>query len=160
MPKINECDVKHIVVGLGPKTDILDTNPFTDWVKMDEFGQAAFLCTFATAGTNTGAGTFKIQAASDNTGTGAVDIEFRAKKCIALDTFDAPVFVAAGSTVPIVANKAIQQIIAVVRKEDLPSGKKWIAGKLLESVNDPITGNITILLDDPVVTNSVYPTQI
>lgn len=160
MPQFNSCDVKHVVLGHGPKTDALDTNPITDVVRMDGFGQATFIGMFVTAGTNTGTGTFKVQACDDAAGTNPVDIEFRGKVCIAGDTFSAPAQVAAGGTLAIAANKAVQVLVATVRKEDLPSGKKWICGKLTESTNDPITGAIAILLDDPVVTAKVYPTQI
>lgn len=138
-----------VVAGLAPSVDRYDTSPTTICVSLRIFQRALFILRQKTAGTNTGTATITMEACSDKTGTGATAIPFDYYKNEAVATSDAygALISATASGFVTTANK--DAIYAVeVRASDLPRGKPFLRMKLTETVNDPVAGDVIVIMGE------------
>lgn len=144
-----ESEYNVIFTSHAPKADLYDTNPVGTYVKS---GAGAFVRWFLqqkTAGTNTGTATVTVLAASDSSGTGATAVPFRYRKKtsgVSSDAFGAVTEVTATGFTTTANEDTIYEIELEVAR-GLIEGKPWVALKLTETVNDPVTGSVMGMID-------------
>jgi hypothetical protein len=128
-----------IVSSHSAAADRYNTNPVGDYLNAGKFEGVSFLLSQATAGTNTGTAVVTVQAASSDAGASAEAIPFRyRKKTTGASAVWGSVIEAAASGFTTTANEdTIYEI--EVKGDGLPEGKPFVAVKLTEGVNDPVT---------------------
>lgn len=125
----------QLIKALAPAADRYNTDPVSDYVNMAVADEITFLL-YQQGGT-TGKATVTVLAADDNAGTNAAGIAFKYRKVATGDS------AAVGAVTDVAAagfdtdaNK--DSIYAItVRAQDL-GGKKFVALKTTEAVNDPV----------------------
>lgn len=135
-----------VVAGIAPSVDIYNATPTSDVVSLRDYQTAVFILRQKTAGTNTGTATMTLEACSDASATGAEAIAFAYAKneaCPADDFGAWQAATAAGFTTT--ANKDAVYV-AEVKGSDLPRTKPFVRAKLTEVVNDPVAGDLIILV--------------
>jgi hypothetical protein len=124
--------------------DLYNGNPTTSWLTVANWRRLLFL---VIATPTTGQATIKVQAASDNAGTGAEDIPFRYRKSDSAgspaDKLEAYVDVAATGFQTDTAESHIYHI--EVDSDDLPDGKPFVALNFTEDVDAPVPGAVVCL---------------
>lgn len=142
------CEQHLIVTGIGQVADIFNGNPVSDVVSLKNFKKALFL--FSHSGGTTGTGNLKIQAVDNAAGSNAANVPFRyAKKTTgASDVWTAPALAVAADGVTTVAAEATIYALEV-NADDLPEAQSYVQCKLTEVVNDPVIGDLKIILCEP-----------
>jgi hypothetical protein len=120
--------------------DRYNTNPVGDYINTKGHDTITFLLSQATAGTNTGNATITVVAASDVSGTGAADqaFKYRKKTTGASSVWGAVTEVASTGFTTTANEDTIYEI--EIKADSLPDGKPFVALKLTETTNDPVSG--------------------
>jgi hypothetical protein len=128
-----------IVSSHSAAADRYNTNPVGDYLNAGKFEGISFLLSQATAGTNTGTAVVTVQAATDAAGAGAEAVPFRyRKKTTGASAVWGSVVEASASGFTTTANEdTIYEI--EVKGDGLPEGKPFVAVRLTEGVNDPVS---------------------
>jgi len=135
-----------VVAGIAPSVDIYNATPTSDVVSLRDYQTAAFILRQKTAGTNTGTATMTIEACSDASGSNPEAIAFPYAKNEACPADDFGAWLAATTAgFTTTANKDAVYV-AEVKGTDLPRGKPFVRAKLTEVVNDPVAGDLIILV--------------
>lgn len=125
--------------------DRYNTNPAGDYINAKYFDKIEWLLSQATAGTNTGTAVVTVLAATDASGTGATAVEFRyRKKTTAASAVWGAVTAATTSGFTTTANEDTIYEIELDCAQ-LAEGSNFVALKLTEGVNDPVTGCVIAL---------------
>jgi hypothetical protein len=124
----------------APGADGYNADPVGQYVNAKNGDAVAWLLQQKSAGTNTGTATITVLAATNNSGSGATAVPFRyRKKTTGTDkTAVGDVTYVSASGVTTTANENTQYEIEV-RADELPDGKPYVALKLTEAVNDPVS---------------------
>lgn len=140
---------KHLVVtGIAPVADIFNGNPTSDVVSLKNFEKVTFLVSH-TGGT-TGTGKIQVQAVDNPAGSNATALDFKyAKKATgASDTWGEVTDAVAATGVTTVATEVAIYAVEILAAA-LPEDQPYVQLKLTEVVNDPVTGAVLIVLDNP-----------
>lgn len=139
-----ESEYTGIFTSHAPKADLYDGNPAGTYVKGSAGAFIRWFLQQKTAGTNTGTATVTVLAASDSSGTGATAVPFRYRKKTTgtdKDAFGAVIEVAATGFTTTANEDTIYEIELEVSQNGI-DGKPWVALKLTETVNDPVSGAV------------------
>lgn len=119
--------------------DRYNANPAGDYINAKYFDRIEWLLSQATAGTNTGTAVVTVLAATLADGTGAEAVEFKyRKKTTGASAVMGAVTDATASGFTTTANEdTIYEI--ELESAKLPADKPFVALKLTEGVNDPVT---------------------
>jgi len=134
----------------APKADGYDSNPVGQYVNSKHGDFISWFLQQKTAGSNTGTATITVLAASDNSGTGATAVAFSYRKkttAPAVTAFGA-VTAATASGFTTVANEDTEYEIEV-NSRALPESLPYVALKLTEVVNDPVSVAVNGFITSP-----------
>jgi len=128
-----------IVNSHSARADRYDTNPTGDYLNAGRFEKISFLLSQASAGTNTGTAVVTVLAASTDAGANAEAVAFRYRKKTtgASAVWGSVIEVAAAGFTTTANEDTIYEI--EVPHDGLPDGKPFVALRLTEGVNDPVT---------------------
>lgn len=150
-----------VVAGVAPSVDVYNANPASDVISLKDYQTAVFILRQKTAGTNTGTATITIEAC-DSAAAGnpeAVAFAYAKNEACPADAFGAWTAATTSGFVT-TANKDAVYLIEV-RGIDLPRGKPFVRAQLTETVNDPVAGDVIILVTDgPEAGVNVLPTAV
>lgn len=134
-----------IINSHSPAADRYNTNPAGDYINTKYFDRVVFLLAQATAGTNTGTAVVTVLAGTDASGASGEAVEFKyRKKTTGASAVWGTITDATTSGFTTTANEdTIYEIEVEMAK--LPADKPFIALKLTEGVNDPVTGCVIAL---------------
>lgn len=120
--------------------DRYNANPAGDYINAKNFNKITWLLSQATAGTNTGNATVTLLMATAADGTGATAVAFKyRKKTTGASAVWGAVTEATSSGFTTTANEdTIYEI--EIESAKLDDGYNFVALKLTESTNDPVTG--------------------
>ena len=137
-------EFKVVSLALAPDADRYDSNPSTDWVRVDY--RAIFILSEGAGGTGTA--TITANNASDNAGTGTAAIAFRYRLMTTaggLDTWGA--FTSAASTGYLTIAGANKSVLIEIRRDELDSAKPFVSLTFTEAVNSPVDAGVVALAD-------------
>jgi hypothetical protein len=137
-------------------------SPGSDIVSLRDYQEALFVVSQKTGGTNTGVATITIEACDDvsasNTSAIAFDY-FKNEAAASSDDFGARQSVAATGFATTANKDAIYMI--PVKASDLPDGYPFVRLKTAEAVDDPVLGNVLVILSKgPQSDPNIAPTVI
>lgn len=128
-----------IVNSHSARADRYDTNPTGGYLNIGKFEGVSFLLSQATAGTNTGTATVTVLAATNSAGAGAEAVAFRyRKKTTGASAVWGNVIEVAAAGFTTTANEDTIYEIEVTNCM-VPDGKPFVALRLFEAVNDPVS---------------------
>jgi|GEM_PF-6091939 len=134
-----------VVSGLAPDVDRYNTNPTGDYVSLAGGRELTILVVEGTG--TTGRATLTVNAASDNSGTGAeaIPYEYRTQN---LDGTSISDWIAATASGFQTAAGGDQVIAIRVLAERLPEGKPYVSLTATESVDAPVDAAVVMLLSN------------
>lgn len=136
-----------VVSGLAPSSDVYAGGVATDVISLKDYQEALFIVHQKTGGSNTGVATITIDACDDVTpsNTEAIAFDYFKNEAVASsDDFGSRQSVTAAGFATTANKTAIYAI--PVKASDLPDGKPFVRLSAAESVNDPVLGNVLIVL--------------
>lgn len=140
-------------LGLASSTDLYNTDPTSDIVKLTTFSHVSFLVHHGTGATGTA--TFTVEACSDNAGAGAEAVTFTYRVHGQASTQSS---VLTATTAGYTITAGSDQLVLIEReKEGLPSGKPWVRLKCTEVVDSPVAGFVLIALSRTTANAGDFP---
>ncbi len=147
-----------IVAGLRPDADALSGTKTSDYVKMALYQKLMGILYLGDATGGTATHTITVQAASDDTGTGAEAVAFKYRRCSSGDTLGD---VTDATTAGFVTTAGDNQHYTIeIDAADLPEGKPWVAIKSVEATDDPVDAALIMLLGNARYSGDDLPTAI
>lgn len=151
-----------VVSGLAPSSDVYAGGVATDIISLKDYQEALFIVHQKTGGTNTGVATITIEACDDvsASATSAIAFDYFKNEAVASsDDFGSRQTVDTAGFATTANKTAIYAI--PVKASDLPDGYPFVRLKAAESVNDPVLGDVLIILSKgPKANPDIAPTVI
>jgi hypothetical protein len=143
----------HVVNGHIPLADVFTGTKTCDYVNLASYGACIFVVHIGAA--TTGNSTITVQAASDNSGTGATPVQFRYRRVSDVTASDVPGAIIDATTAGFAYTAGANQIYEIeVLGQYLPAGKSFVALKFVEVTDSPVTASVLSILG-----NARYPSE-